>query len=356
MDVRVSILVGVVLLVLLAGAVFAGVSSRDEDNDNSSSATATEDTPTETAVEVATPAEPEPSTAEPSTAESTAPEPAARPWLLAHRGVHQTYRVEGLNDQTCTAERIDPPVHRYLENTVASIDAAFAAGAAVVEIDIAPTADDVLVVFHDWTVGCRTEGSGAVRDLDWAEVSALDIGYGYTSDGVTFPFRGEGVGLMPSLEEVFDAFPGGRFLINFKSNDVAEATLLHELVERVGAQDQVWAVYGAHDAVAEYLVLADARGFSEQTVTDCLLEFAQLGFPEEPPTSCRNTILTVPINVAPALPRWPTQLPEQLAAYNTDLVIVASDLRGIDTVEAFEELPEGLNAYVWTDRIDLLGS
>jgi glycerophosphoryl diester phosphodiesterase len=44
---------------------------------------------------------------------------------------------------------------------------------------------------------------------------AIDIGHGYTADGgATFPFRGKGVGLMPSLSEMLAAFPGRAFLIN----------------------------------------------------------------------------------------------------------------------------------------------
>ena len=56
-----------------------------------------------------------------------------------------------------------------------------------------------------------------------AELKALDIGYGYTADGgTTFPFRGKGVGLMPTLDEVIARFPDKCFHINVKSNDPAE--------------------------------------------------------------------------------------------------------------------------------------
>ena len=58
--------------------------------------------------------------------------------VLAHRGVHQTYSKEGVGRDDCTATRIDPPRHGYLENTIASMEAAFAAGADVVEFDIDP--------------------------------------------------------------------------------------------------------------------------------------------------------------------------------------------------------------------------
>ena len=51
----------------------------------------------------------------------------------------------------------------------------------------------------------------------------IDIGYGYTADqGATYPFRGKGVGLIPSLDEVLEAFPDGSFLIHIKSTDPEE--------------------------------------------------------------------------------------------------------------------------------------
>ena len=69
---------------------------------------------------------------------------------------------------------------------------------------------------HDWTLDCRTEGSGTVRSHSMADLKQLDIGYGYTADGgASFPFRGSGIGLMPTLGEVLTAMSELRFLVNF---------------------------------------------------------------------------------------------------------------------------------------------
>lgn len=57
------------------------------------------------------------------------------PGLLAHRGLHQTFSAEGVTNETCTAARIDPPHHAFLENTIPAIKAAFELGASAVEID-----------------------------------------------------------------------------------------------------------------------------------------------------------------------------------------------------------------------------
>src|SRR6478735_11280754 len=101
--------------------------------------------------------------------------------------------------------------------------AAFAAGADIVELDVHPTTDGQFAVLHDWTVDCRTEGTGETRSHDMASLKLLDIGYGYTADnGATYPFRGKGVGMMPEFKEVLAAFPDHQFLVNYKSNEARE--------------------------------------------------------------------------------------------------------------------------------------
>jgi len=149
------------------------------------------------------------------------------PLLLAHRGLAQTFTMEGIENDTCTAERIYEPEHPYLENTIASMEAAFEAGADIVEFDVHPTKDGQFAVFHDWTLDCRTNGTGVTRDYTMDKLKLLDIGYGYTAvHGETYPFRGKGIGLMPSLEEVLSHFPDRSFLIHIKSNDSTEGTQL----------------------------------------------------------------------------------------------------------------------------------
>jgi len=45
--------------------------------------------------------------------------------IIAHRGVHQTYGREGLDNESCTATRIENTGHQYLENTIPSISTAY---------------------------------------------------------------------------------------------------------------------------------------------------------------------------------------------------------------------------------------
>src|SRR5690606_5842999 len=180
-----------------------------------------------------------------------AQEGSEAPLLIAHRGLGQAFHREGLTGETCTAERIFPPEHEFLENTIDGFRAAFEAGTDIVEFDVHPTTDGHFVVFHDWTLDCRTNGAGITRQHSQAELKALGIGYGYTADGgKTFPFRGKGVGLMPSLEEVLAAFPDKRFLINIKSDDENEGRMLGEIIIRLPTEQRTGImVYGGGRAM-----------------------------------------------------------------------------------------------------------
>ena len=57
-----------------------------------------------------------------------------KPLLLAHRGLAQTFHMEGITGETCTAQRIYEPEHPYLENTIASMEAAFQAAVILVRM------------------------------------------------------------------------------------------------------------------------------------------------------------------------------------------------------------------------------
>jgi glycerophosphoryl diester phosphodiesterase len=290
--------------------------------------------------------------------------PLRRPELIAHRGLGQTFSREGLTGETCTAAQMLPPEHPYLENTIAGIAAAFATGADVVEFDVQPTTDGVFVVFHDWTLDCRTDGTGATRAQASDTLKALDIGYGYTADGGrTFPFRGKGVGLMPTLDEVLDAFPGRRFMVNIKSRDPDEGSALAAaLAGRNPATLQALTVYGAREPLAAF---ADALTGPDIMVTDsikqCLLRYFALGWSGYVPDACRNTPFMLPLNIAPWTWGYPDRLVERLAAAGTGVILLgpydgSGFSSGVDSSEEFARVPERFGGAVWTNRIDRLGA
>ncbi|GHB32464.1 glycerophosphoryl diester phosphodiesterase [Pseudovibrio japonicus] len=289
--------------------------------------------------------------------------PSGSPKYIAHRGVHQTYHRNNLTNETCTAERIDTPSHAFLENTIASMQTAFEAGADIVELDVHPTIDNKLAVFHDWTVDCRTNGSGITRSHSLAQLKALDIGYGYTADGgKTFPLRGTGIGALPELEEVFRALPGKKFLINFKERELRSAELLEEKLEKNPQwKEQVWAVYGASAPTWHISDNAEhIAGFDKQRTKACLKNYVALGWTGYVPKDCRGTVIGVPSNYTWAIWGWPHKFQQRLEAYGSEIIASGAFKsqgagEGIDTLEQLSALPDNFNGYIWTNKIEVVG-
>ena len=283
-----------------------------------------------------------------------------KPVLLAHRGLAQTFGTEGLNSDTCTAERIHSPAHPFLENTLPSMRRAFDLGAEIVELDVHPTTDGHFAVFHDWTVDCRTNGKGSTREHSLAELKALDIGHGYTADaGRSFPFRGKGVGLLPSLDEVLTEFADKRLLIHIKSNDPAEGALLARRLSTLPPEQLGrLSVYGGErpvDAVRQQLPrIATMHG---RGLKRCLLGYFAIGWTGYVPATCRRTIVLVPLNYARWLWGWHGRFLQRMSAVSTDVFVIGpwqgGDFStGIDEARQLEALPAAYSGGIWTNRID----
>jgi len=284
--------------------------------------------------------------------------------LIAHRGVHQTFDRTNLGNDTCTAERIYPPEHGLLENTIPSMQAAFASGADIVELDVHPTTDGQFAVMHDWRVDCRTEGYGETRAHTMADLRKLDIGFGYTADGgQTYPFRGKGLGPMPELREVLASMPDRQFLINFKSREAREGDMLGALVEgHPEWRSALWGAYGGDEPT--YRAAAAIEGlnvWSRRGLVDCLSQYAGLGWTGYVPEACRNTKVMIPINIAPWLWGWPNLLQQRMADAGSQIILLgpygAGDpgTAGIDDLETLAQVPPSFTGYIWTNRIEIIG-
>jgi glycerophosphoryl diester phosphodiesterase len=111
------------------------------------------------------------------------------PWIVGHRG----YRA------------------RYPENTLIGFEAAVAAGAAMIELDVMLSRDRRIIVIHDSVLDRTTNGRGNVADKSLAELKMLDAGEWFDPQ-----FAGQQV---PELREVLDLIGRGVFInIELKSN------------------------------------------------------------------------------------------------------------------------------------------
>jgi len=103
------------------------------------------------------------------------------------------------------------------ENTLFAFQNAVRIGADALEFDVHATSDGELVVIHDATVDRTTDGAGRVDEMTWDALRELDAGYRWTADGgASFPFRGMGL-RVPTLEEVMNALPDTRMIIELKN-------------------------------------------------------------------------------------------------------------------------------------------
>ena len=289
------------------------------------------------------------------------PSPNGSLKFIAHRGVHQIYAGQDRNAQTCRAAQVRPFSHFYIENTLPSIQAAFDSGAHMVEIDVHPTTDGHLAVFHDWTLDCQTNGSGVTRQHSLAELQALDLGYGFTADGQAFPLRGQGVGLLPSLEQVLDQPLDGQILINFKGDDPEEAERLATLLSDDVRRAQVAGVYGGRAPTQRALKLIPGlRGYDRNSAQACLIRYMLLGWSGHMPAACKQTFVPVPLDYAPYLWGWPHRFTRRLDRAGSDLILLgpwdgSGFTSGIDDVGTLARVPDSLDAYVWTNVIETLG-
>jgi glycerophosphoryl diester phosphodiesterase len=284
--------------------------------------------------------------------------PAHGPLLLAHRGMSQTFDLAGIGNDTDTSKRIHPPEHPYLENTIASMEAAFARGADVVEFDIHPTTDGHFAVFHDWILDYRTDGKGVTREHSLEELQRLDIGYGYSADGgKTFPFRGKGIGLIPSLDEVLAKFPDKSFLIHIKGNDPEEGRKLAATLKALPESSQsLLAVYGGDRPIGTLRQeLPELRTMSMATLKKGLLSYFAIGWTGYVPESCRGTQIHIPEKYAPFAWGWPNRFLSRMEKAGTRVILVAGEgdfSAGFDQVEDLKRLPEDYRGGIWTNRID----
>jgi len=281
--------------------------------------------------------------------------PAARPDMVAHRGLHVNWQKGSYDLATgCEATHIYTPSHGYIENTLESIGAAFDMGATIVEIDIRRTRDDHLVVFHDWMLECRTDGQGNVSDHPLAYLQSLDIGYGYTHDGgKTYPFRGKGVGKMPTLVQVLQTFPERTFWIDHKDGAMETAELLVDVVKALPPEQQqrlyYWGPDEAYDYVhREFPTITRLLGQRPQ-MKRCLLPYVlTLGLAEFP-EDCKGVGIGLPSEYTKVAWGWPYRFLDRVEKAGLRFYLQ------IDTLEdarAFAHIPvDG----IITDHIEVVG-
>lgn len=293
-----------------------------------------------------------------------APSPAGGAKLIAHRGAAQQFDRAGVTNDTCTASRIEPPVHDYLENTVRGVLVARSQGADMVEVDVVPTADGRIALFHDWTLDCRTDGSGEVRRKTLAELQKLDIGHGYTADGGrTYPFRGRTLDTIPALEEALKTLARSPFMFNFKSNDPEEADQLAAALKGAGRDVEKIgdAFYGAQGPVSRIRQhYPSAWAWTVEEARRCTSDYFMTGWTSVVPESCRGGTMVIPLNYQWLAWGWPNRLLARMEKAGARVIVTGpyeegEPNTGLTLPEQLGEIPSSFNGYVWVEDIWAIG-
>ena len=216
-------------------------------------------------------------------------------------------------------------------NTMFAFERAAALGVDVLEMDLHITQEGVLVIIHDETVDRTTNGTGSVENMSLAEVKALDAGYNWSDDGGdTFPYRGMGI-TIPTLEEVFKAFPEYRMTIEIKKTERSMAVPFCEMIRAYGMQDKVLVASFHDERMAEFRQVCPGVATSsarQETTVFVLLSKVFLGRLYSPsfyalqvPEESSNITVMTPQFVQAAHERnlrvepWTVNDPEQMRTY-----------------------------------------
>ena len=184
------------------------------------------------------------------------------------------------------------------ENTLVAFEQAVRRwGARMLELDVRPTRDGELVVFHDRELERCTDGEGPVAARDLAALRRLDAGYRFSADGGrTHPFRGSGVQI-PTLREVLRAFPALRLNVELKPDAGEAADALATLLRREGAVERV--CVGSEDdelgALLAALLPEACHFYPRQALAAAVLALRQGG---PPPPEERFLVLDMPLYFA----------------------------------------------------------
>ncbi len=127
------------------------------------------------------------------------------------------------------------------ENTVKGFEYAIDLGCDYTECDVHLTRDNRLIVMHDTTVDRTTNGSGAIRDMTFDQIRALDAGEGLQ---------------VPTFVEVLNTTSTRiRLLCELKGEGVVEAAVA--AVTQLGLQRQVVFTSFSMDRIARVKQIDD---------------------------------------------------------------------------------------------------
>jgi glycerophosphoryl diester phosphodiesterase len=287
-----------------------------------------------------------------------APVPAGALTLIAHRGVAQPF--DRATAGACPARNIAGTDHRFIENTIFSMQSAIAFGARGLALDVHASADGQAMIFRDADLACRTNGTGRLGDRPLSYLRRLDIGYGYSPDGGrTFPLRGRGVGGMPVAEEVLRAFPIETLIFTLEAPRDADAIVAAFGRAGVAIGPRI-GFAGSPAALARLRRLTQAGWTIDPRASDaCLDGYRAWGWLGTVPDNCRGATVIIPRRGEWTFWGWPYRFLDRLASHGARLFIegdAGNDaLVGLERPEQLGEVPRDYRGLLLIEDMYFVG-
>ena len=287
--------------------------------------------------------------------------PPGRLIVVANRGITQAPRPGASGP--CAGAQILPPEMNFIENTVPALRQVRNLGGNAVAIDVRRTADGRMVAFRDETLDCRTDGSGPVAGTAFAALHRLDAGYRYTADGgATFPLRGRGVGLIPSVADILYEIRQTPILFVIHGDDPAAADALAAEFRTARAEIGDSFVFLAAEPVAARMRALAPRAFvsSPGAATACLAGYRRTGWLGMVPGDCRGAAVALTPGANWTLWGWPYRFLKRLAGAGGRAILVEAigpdgTLRGLTRADQLPEVPIGYRGYLLIEDMPRAG-
>ena len=165
---------------------------------------------------------------------------------------------------------------------------------------------------------------------------------------------------MPTIDEVFEAFPDKEFVIEVKDGKLETYKVLWKKLKTLSPKRlNKLSVCGASEEGVHWLrsQSSSLKLLSKNRMLNALIQYELLGFTGYIPEEMKNAELRIPLKYAKFLWGWPNKFMERMEAVNTRVELTAggSDLsEGFDHIHSLKDIPEGFDGYIWTNKINEL--
>ena len=138
------------------------------------------------------------------------------------------------------------PRRGFPENALETLEESYKRGTRIFEIDIAESKDGVLFLMHDVELDHTTTGKGVAREMDWSDLSTLNL----TANGEDTAF------LIPTLRQTLDWAVANNAIVELDKKRSTEFATIIKAVREADATNNVILITYTYDQAEDVAELA----------------------------------------------------------------------------------------------------